>query len=143
MLFRSGALGVSENMTAVVYDGAGLFSAARVWWMLRHFGMREVYVLDGGLPAWKAAGGKLDAGPVTRPAATFKATHAPERVAHMADVAAALKAGGLVLDARAGARFRGEVPEPRPGLPSGHMPGATSLPMTDLTADGRLLAPEA
>lgn len=135
-----GALGVSETMTAVVYDGAGLFSAARVWWMLRNYGMAEAYVLDGGLPAWKAEGRPLEAGSVKRPPARFNAQFSAGAVADLADVQAALAAGSAqVVDARAAARFRGEAPEPRPGLPSGHMPGAISLPVTDLQADGRML----
>lgn len=136
------ALGIGEGMHAVVYEGSGLFSAARVWWMLRLFGMRNVQLLDGGLPKWKLEGRALESGPVIRPPARFEASFAKDAVASLDDVRNALEHRAIqVVDARAGARFRGEAPEPRPGLPSGHMPGALSLPIGDLVSDGRLLAP--
>jgi thiosulfate/3-mercaptopyruvate sulfurtransferase len=135
-------LGVGDRMTAVVYDGAGLFSAARVWWMLRIFGMKDVRLLDGGLPRWKAEGRPLEPGASSRSPARFDARLDATAAAALADVRAALADGSAqVVDARAAARFRGEAPEPRPGLPSGHMAGALNLPMTDIVADGRLLPP--
>ena len=137
-----GALGVNEGMTAVVYDGAGLFSAARVWWMLRIFGISNAHVLDGGLPKWRNDGHSLEPGAVTRKPTVFKATFDGSAVASLDDVREALDTGAQkLLDARASPRFKGEAPEPRPGLPSGHMPGALNLPMSDLVADGRLRAP--
>ncbi len=135
-----GELGVGDGMTAVVYEASGLFSAARVWWMLRVFGMRDVYLLDGGLPLWKQEGRPVEAGAVRRSPAKFTAKLDRAAVASLDDVRDGLMERTIqVVDARAGARFRGEAPEPRPGLPSGHMPGALSLPVGDLVADGRLL----
>ena len=137
-----GALGVSEEMEIVVYDGAGLFSAPRVWWTLTIFGARRVHVLDGGLPKWIAEGRATEAGVGSREPATFRARLNRSAVATFDDVRGALDAGSAqVADARPAARFRGEAPEPRPGLLSGHMPGARSLPASELIADGRLKAP--
>ncbi len=134
-----GALGVADDMTIVVYDGAGLFSAPRVWWMLRTFGAPEVFVLDGGLPKWTAEGRATQSGEATPLPATFKARLDASRVAGIEDVRKALETGAAqVADARAPARFDGKAPEPREGIPSGHMPGARNLPVTALVADGRL-----
>lgn len=139
-----GALGVSEDMEIVVYDGAGLFSAPRVWWTLNIFGARRVHVLDGGLPAWTAEGRPVESGAATRPLATFRARLDRSAVAAFEDVRAALETRcAQVADARPAARFRGEAAEPRAGIPSGHMPGARSLPASDLIAQGRLKAPDA
>ena len=135
-----GDLGINETMTAVVYDGAGLFSAARVWWMLRLFGMADVFVLDGGLPAWKQEARPLEAGPAKKAPKRFTAAFDRSAVADLDGVRAALAgATAQVVDARAAPRFRGEAPEPRPGLPSGHMPGALNLPISELVAGGKLL----
>lgn len=139
-----GALGVSEDMEIVVYDGAGLFSAPRVWWMLTIFGARKVHVLDGGRPAWLAEGRPTQSGAAHPAPATFHATLQHNAGAAFEDVRAALDARlAQVADARPAARFKGEAPEPRAGVPSGHMPGAVSLPASDLIADGRLKAPDA
>jgi thiosulfate/3-mercaptopyruvate sulfurtransferase len=134
-----GGLGIDESMTAVVYDGAGIFSAPRVWWMLRLFGMRRVAVLDGGLPAWTAAGLPDDDRPVTRPVRPFRASQAPGVAVDLAHVRHVLEAGTHhVVDARSAERFEGRVAEPRPGLASGHMPGSLNLPSSDLVAHGRM-----
>lgn len=139
-----GALGVSDDMEIVVYDGAGLFSAPRVWWTLTVFGARKVHVLDGGLPAWTAEGRPVDSGVATRAPATFRARFDRSAVAAFEDVRTALEIrSAQVADARPAARFRGEAAEPRAGVPSGHMPGALSLPASDLIAQGRLKAPDA
>ena len=139
----AGALGLSETDTIVVYDGAGLFSAPRVWWTLRTFGAHDARVLDGGLPAWKHAGYELEGGEAKPRPAIFRARRSHDAVADLASVRQALKSPGTVVDARAAPRFRGEAPEPRPGLPSGHMPGARNLPFDRLIGpDGRLAAPE-
>lgn len=138
-----GALGLSETDEIVVYDTSGLFSAARAWWILRTFGASKVRVLDGGLPAWRAAGGETETGPVNPAPAGFQARRPVGSVAAFEHVRAALAAGLPVLDARGAARFRGEVAEPRSGVRPGHMPGAVNLPYaTLLQADGRLKSPE-
>ena len=140
----AGALGLSDADTIVVYDGAGLFSAARVWWTLRIFGAKDVRVLDGGLPAWKRAGFPLESGEPSPEPTTFRAALRRELVRSLDEVATILKSrAATVVDARPAPRFRGEAPEPRPGLSSGHMPGARNLPFDRLIdADGRLEAPE-
>ncbi len=138
-----GALGIAETDTIVIYDATGLYSAPRVWWTFRIFGAKNVFVLDGGLPAWKAAGSALEAGEVKRPQATFKATMDTGAVAMVADVQMALADGSAqVVDARAAGRFVGRDPDPRPGLRSGHMPGALNVPFADILENGRLASRE-
>jgi thiosulfate/3-mercaptopyruvate sulfurtransferase len=141
----AGKLGLSETDTIVVYDGVALFSAPRVWWTLKVFGARDVRVLDGGLPAWKAAGFPLEKGEAQPSPARFAAARRGGLVRDMAQMETLLATGGAtVLDARSAERFRGEAPEPRPGLASGHMPGARNLPYDRLIGpDGRLLPPDA
>ena len=137
-----GELGVADTDSIAVYDGAGLFSAPRARWNLRLMGARDVRVLDGGLPAWRAAGHRLESGPPRPPApARFRARPDPAGVRDLDAVRAHLETGdALVLDVRPAARFRGESPEPRPGVRAGHMPGAANLPFDRLVADGRLRA---
>lgn len=133
-----GAMGVSADDTVVVYDQQGLFSAARVWWTFRLMGHRDVRVLKGGLPAWRAAGFAVtDAATEPKPAAY---TPAPQggMVLDLTGMRQALDDGKIVLDARSAARFDGTAPEPRAGLRSGHMPGAISLPFGELIRDGAL-----
>jgi len=134
-----GGLGLADDMTIVVYDSVGLFSSPRVWWTLRVFGARDVLILDGGLPQWMAEGRPVEAGePVRRPLA-FTAHLDRGAVAALDDVQHALSVGSAqVVDARSRARFRGEEPEPRPGLRSGHMPGSLNVPYGDLIENGRL-----
>ncbi len=138
-----GALGIAETDTIVVYDGIGLGGAPRVWWTFRLFGAEQVFILDGGLPKWKAEGRPLEAGTVERAPRVFKARKPGAVVASLATVRAALAdKSAQVVDARPADRFRGEAPEPRPGVRSGHMPGALNVPSTELVEDGRLVAPE-
>lgn len=130
---RMRGLGIGDGHQVVVYDGMGLFSAARVWWLFRLMGKQDVAVLDGGLPKWKAEGRPLeDMPPVTRDRHITVQRQA-HWVKDVSQVAAASKLGDWqIVDARAAARFRGEAPEPRPGLRAGHIPGAISLPFTGL-----------
>ena len=138
-----GKLGVGDGAQIVVYDGAGLFSAARVWWMLRAFGARDVSILDGGLPKWLSEGRPVDDRAVARPAAQFNARLDHGVVAGLEDVKRALDAGSAqVVDARPAERFRGEAPEPRPGLAMGHMPGALNVPFASIVEGGRLKSAE-
>lgn len=139
-----GALGIDDGATIVVYDAAGLFSAPRVWWSFRAMGAETVYVLDGGLPKWLAEGRPTEAGQSARKPATFKPRFDRAAVKTADDVAGILAAGSAqMVDARPAARFRGEAPEPRPGLASGHMPGARSLPVSEVVKNGRLADDEA
>ena len=137
-----GALGIADTDTIVVYDATGLYSAPRVWWTFRIFGARNVFILDGGLPAWKAEGRPLEAGAVKRPPRTFKAALDTNAVAMVADVQLALEGGVQVVDARSAGRFVGTEPDPRPGLRPGHMPGALNVPFPDILDNGRLAGKE-
>jgi thiosulfate/3-mercaptopyruvate sulfurtransferase len=137
-------LGVSASSHVVVYDQRGIFSSARLWWMFRVFGHDNVSVLDGGLPAWIAAGGAVEAGePAPITPGNFSAGFRPGMVRSLEEMKRNLAtAQELVLDARAAGRFDGSVPEPRPGTRSGHIPGAKSLPFTELLENGHMLPPE-
>ena len=138
-----GALGIGKDDTIVVYDGAGLGGAPRVWWTFRAMGAKNVYILDGGLPKWRAEGRPVDAGNARRTPRKFDAGLDTSMVASVSDVQMALLDNSAqVVDARPAARFRGQAPEPREGIRSGHMPGALNVPVTELIEDGRLIAPE-
>jgi thiosulfate/3-mercaptopyruvate sulfurtransferase len=138
-----GALGIADTDTIVVYDGAGFAGAPRVWWTFRIFGAKNVFILDGGLPAWKAEGRKTEAGDVKRVPRKFNATLDTGAVAMDTDVLMALNDGSVqVVDARPAGRFAGRDPEPRPGLRGGHMPGAKNVPSSELVKNGRLVSPE-
>jgi thiosulfate/3-mercaptopyruvate sulfurtransferase len=137
-----GALGIGDQDTVVVYDGAGMFASPRVWWTFRVFGAQKVFILEGGLPKWKAEGRPIESGAVERAPRSFRAQQAPAAVASLAQVQAALAGDAVqVVDVRPANRFRGEAPEPRPGLRSGHMPGALNVPYTALIENGALVPP--
>ncbi len=137
-----GALGISEKDTIVVYDGVGLYSAPRVWWSFRIFGAKDVFILDGGFPAWKAESRKIEAGEAKRTSRKFNATMDTGAVAMVSDVQMALNdESAQVVDARSAGRFAGKEPEPRAGLRSGHMPGALNVPFTEIVENGRLVDP--
>ena len=137
---RMRAMGIGDGHQVVVYDGAGLFSAARVWWTFRLMGKMDVAVLDGGFPKWQAEGREVeDMPPVLRDRhMTVSRQHA--LVKDVTQVAHAAKLGEAeIIDARSAARFKGEAPEPRPGLRSGHIPGAKNVPFaTLLNPDGTM-----
>jgi thiosulfate/3-mercaptopyruvate sulfurtransferase len=137
---KVGAMGIADNMTIVVYDGMGLFSAPRVRWTFRTFGAKDVRILDGGYPKWLLEGRATESGPARpRAAERFKAVFDVSAVASMADVKAALASRSTqVVDARPAGRFAGTDPEPRPGLSSGHMPGSVNLPFAAIIENGQL-----
>jgi thiosulfate/3-mercaptopyruvate sulfurtransferase len=138
-----GALGISDTDTIVVYDGAGTFSAPRVWWTLRLFGATDVYILDGGMPRWKAEGLPLEAGAAKPAPATFNAKAPPGIVADAERISRTLSdKSAQVVDARPADRFRGEAAEPRPGVRPGHMPGSYNVPSSTMLEGGRLASPE-
>ncbi len=141
---RMRAMGVGDGHQVVVYDGDGLFSAARVWWLFRLFGKTDIAVLDGGFPKWVAEGRETqDMPPVMRDRhiTVAKQNHL---VRDVTQVASASKLGDHeIIDARAPGRFRGEAPAPRPGLRSGRIPGSKNVFFKDLLKpDGTLKTPE-
>lgn len=140
-----GAMGIGDGMRIVVYDGLGLFSAPRVRWTFRTFGAKDVVILEGGMAQWLAEGRPVEDGaPRPRAPRSFTARLDHSAVADIDDVARALETGSAqIVDARPADRFRGEAPEPRAGVRSGHMPGSLNLPSSALVADGKLKEPEA
>ncbi len=133
--------GVSADRPVVVYDAGNSMAAARAWWLLRYFGHADVAVLDGGLAAWVAAGLPVDRGQVDVDLGRFVASAGGMPLLDAA-AAAALARAGVLIDARAPERFRGER-EPVDPV-AGHIPDAVNVPATDLVgAGGRFLAPEA
>lgn len=137
---RMRKLGIGDGQRIVVYDGAGLFSAARVWWTFRAMGADDVAILDGGLPKWIAEGRPVEDGEVGRPARHFTARLDNGVVRDLGQVRALLTSGDeQIVDARSAPRFLGREPEPRPGLKAGHIPGSMNLPYRDLLSpDGTL-----
>jgi thiosulfate/3-mercaptopyruvate sulfurtransferase len=130
---RMRAMGIGDGHRVIVYDSVGMFSAPRVWWLFRLFGKEDVAVLDGGLPKWRAEGRPLeDTAPLLRDR-HFTARRNAGLVRDVTQVAATVKLGDAqIVDARPAERFRGEAPEPRPGLRSGHIPGAKNVPWSSL-----------
>ena len=142
---RCRAMGVGDGHQVVVYDGAGMFSAARVWWLFRLMGKEDVAVLDGGLPKWQAEGRPVeDMPPIVRDRHMTVRRQA-NLVRDVTQVSEASKLRDTeILDARAPARFRGEEPEPREGLRSGHIPGSKNVHYrTLLNDDGTMKDPDA
>jgi thiosulfate/3-mercaptopyruvate sulfurtransferase len=140
-----GELGVANSSRVVFYDQLGVFSAARGWWLLRLFGHEQVAVLDGGLPKWRAEGRALQSGPVAAAApAIFQTAMRAGLLRGLGDMLDNLQSQReLVLDARSADRFHARVSEPRPGLRSGHIPGARNLPYTELLSAAQTLCPPA
>ena len=137
---RVRALGVGDGHQIVVYDGSGLFSAARVWWLFRLMGQNNIAVLDGGLPKWIAEGREVeDLAPVIRDR-HMTVRFQNQMVRDVTQVSSASKLGtSQIVDARAAARFRGEAPEPREGLRAGHIPNSRNVPFTDLLNDDKTM----
>ncbi len=141
---RMRALGVGDGHQVVVYDGAGLFSAARVWWLFRLMGKTEVAVLDGGLPKWRAEGREIEDHPPVIRDRHMTATRQNHLVRDVTQVAAAAKLGDWeIVDARSPGRFAGTEPEPRPGLRPGHIPGSRNLHYRLLLNDDGTMKPPA
>ena len=130
---RMRAMGIGDGHQVVVYDGSGLFSAARVWWMFRLMGKMEIAVLDGGLPKWKAEGRALSDMPTVVRDRHMTVSRQNQMVRDVTQVARAAKLGDYtILDARGAARFKGEAVEPREGLRSGHIPTSRNVFFGDL-----------
>ena len=128
-----GALGVGNDDTVVIYDSGGWVAGPRAWWMFLAYGHDKVHLLDGGLKKWRAEGRVVESGEVKPKPATFKANFDAGRVRLIEQMVANLSSHAeQVIDARATDRFEGRVPEPRPGLRSGHIPGSRSVPYNQL-----------
>lgn len=142
---KMSALGFSNNHMIVCYDGAGLFSAARLWWMCRAMGHDKVAVLDGGLPKWRRENRPLSAEPATPRRSDFNATAQPAMLIESEAIASALPNEGLqIADARGAPRFLAQEAEPRPGVRGGHIPGSKNVPYKAVLDDGgEMLPPDA
>lgn len=139
----AGSMGISQNDTIIVYDGPGLFSAPRVWWMFRIMGARDVRILEGGIDRWTAEGRFVTDKPTRIAACLFETDFDEARVASLDEMVAIVANGSAqVADARPSGRFEGVDPEPRAGMRGGHMPGARNVPALSLGRDGKLLAPD-
>jgi thiosulfate/3-mercaptopyruvate sulfurtransferase len=139
----AGALGISDTSRIVVYDTSNFQGGARVWWTLRLFGAKEVKLLAGGLARWKSEGRPLEQGDAEPSPQTFNVTFDAAGVAGFEDVRKIMQDHSRdIVDARPAARFRGEAPEPRPGLRSGHIPGSFSLPSRELVENGEMKSPQ-
>lgn len=132
-------LGLGDGMRFVVYDSANLQGGARVWWTLRVFGAKDVRLLAGGLPRWRAERRPLEQGIVQRPSSRFTVSFDKAAVACATAVKQASDTNSAqIIDARTAARFAGDAPEPRPGLRSGHIPGSLNLPWREVVASGEI-----
>jgi len=141
---RMRSMGIGDGSRIVVYDRAGMFSAPRVWWMFRVMGAEDVSVLNGGLLKWKREGRPLMTGePAARTTRHFTARRNLDLVRDIEDMKALLHdKSAIIVDARSPERFSGQTPEPRPGLRSGHIPGAHNIPYKQiLNPDGTLKPP--
>ena len=129
-----GEMGISNATRVIFYDQKGLQSSARGWWLMKLFGHEKAAVLDGGLPKWLAEGRATESGDAKQAApSSYTPDFRADLVKGIGDVKRIVAHGSaLILDARAKGRFDGSAPEPRPGLPSGHMPGAKSVPFNEL-----------
>jgi len=138
----AGVLGLSHDKLIIVYDGPGLFSAPRVWWTLKTMGAKNVKILEGGFDNWRTESLPIEKGNPTKTRQTIFQPHfSRNKVANQSDVENNIKHEKfIVLDARPNARFKGEAPEPREGMRSGHIPKSLSLPASDLVKDGKLIA---
>ncbi|KAK9844579.1 hypothetical protein WJX74_004217 [Apatococcus lobatus] len=151
------ALDIANDSTVVVYDGAGIFSAPRILWTFKAFGHSQVAVLNGGMPAWKAAGLPVDeseVGEAEMEASAAAAKNPPPQSSYMANLQGDMvrdwrqvlenvkSRRETVVDARAAERYKGKAPEPREGMRSGHIPGSLNVPFGQLLQDGRYKSPD-
>jgi thiosulfate/3-mercaptopyruvate sulfurtransferase len=138
---ETGKLGISESDEIIVYDGPGVFSSARVWWTFRVMGASNVRILSGGFDEWKKLGLPIENGePAAVEPAQFNVNFKADNVRDLAYMQNNIRRGEtIVMDARPFGRYTGEVPEPRPGLRSGHIPSSRSLPAMDIVRDGTLI----
>ncbi|MDO5657651.1 MAG: 3-mercaptopyruvate sulfurtransferase [Paracoccus sp. (in: a-proteobacteria)] len=140
---RMRAMGIGDGHQVVIYDNSDIRSAARVWWLFRLMGKTDVAVLDGGFAKWQAEGREVEDMPPIMRDRHITVQRQAGLVRDVTQVAAASKLGDHeIIDARAPERFRGDAPEPRPGLRAGHIPGARNVPFTRLfNEDGTMKSP--
>lgn len=132
-------LGISDTDTIVFYDGPGIFTAPRAWWLFRTMGAKNVYVMDGGLDGWKKEGRPLETDLPEPLPGHFRPQFNAAAVTSFDAMHGIVSSGSRqIADARGAGRFTGEEPEPRAGMRSGHMPGARSMPSGIFSIDGRL-----
>ena len=130
---RMAALGINRGDRIILYDNSPLSSAGRAWWLLRTFGATQIAILDGGLSRWRAEGRMVESGEGLTRSGSFDAHRNDGAIASKADVLANIAScAAQVVDARSAERFRGDVPEPRPGMAEGHIPGSVNLPSNQL-----------
>ncbi|MBV2144509.1 3-mercaptopyruvate sulfurtransferase [Falsochrobactrum sp. TDYN1] len=134
-----GSMGITADETIVVYDGPGMFSAPRVWWMFRVMGVQNVFLLDGGFDGWRKAGFPAT-DEVTKIAPTlFTPSFNAAQVVGFDEMRKIVdQRSSQIADARATGRFTGRDAEPRAGMRSGHMPGARNVPAGTLSENGEL-----
>jgi thiosulfate/3-mercaptopyruvate sulfurtransferase len=141
---RMRKLGLGDGNLIVLYDGAGIYSAPRAWWMLRAMGHEDCVVLDGGLPRWKREGRPLDDMIPTPYPRHFTPRPNNALIRDFHQIMGSLSSKSMqMVDARGANRFHGREPEPRPGVRPGHIPGSVNVPYTELTADDGTLKPSA
>jgi thiosulfate/3-mercaptopyruvate sulfurtransferase len=130
-----GSLGINNQSRVVFYDQKGIFSSPRGWWMFKLFGHDQAFVLDGGLPKWRAEGRRVECASEAHEveAQIFRATFRSGLLRGTGDLLRNIEtADEKVIDARSAARFEGSVPEPRTGVARGHIPGSVNLPFSSL-----------
>lgn len=133
-------LGLKQGQPVVVYDTAGIFSAPRAWWMLRAFGISDVRVLDGGLPAWLAAGETIEIGSPADAEGDVSLRLTGSEISNLDDILQSVKYGDRqIIDARGSSRFTGEEADPRAGVSPGHIPGSRNIPYAQLLTNAGFL----
>ncbi|PWL17895.1 3-mercaptopyruvate sulfurtransferase [Falsochrobactrum shanghaiense] len=136
---HAGSMGITADETVIVYDGPGMFSAPRVWWIFRVMGIRNALVLDGGFDGWKKAGLPVTSKATKIAPSLFTPAFDAAKVVSFNEMREIVDRGSAqIADARASSRFTGRDAEPRAGMRSGHMPGARNVPVTSLSANGEL-----
>jgi thiosulfate/3-mercaptopyruvate sulfurtransferase len=136
---HASSMGISRDDTIVVYDGPGMFTSPRVWWMFRVMGADKVFVLDGGFDNWRKDGHIVTSTPTKIASTAFLPKFDASKVASFADMLKIVEdRSSQIADARPAGRFTGAEPEPRPGIRSGHMPGARNVPTATLSENGYL-----
>lgn len=139
---HASSMGISHKDTIVIYDGPGMFTAPRVWWMFKMMGVENVYLLDGGFDRWKAEGRPVTSEPTKVASCAFIPKFNAAAVANFDEISRICADGSCqIADARSQGRFEGTEPEPRAGMRSGHMPGAKNIPIAELSRNGELKSP--